>query len=104
MQPRWRVVPGSSFRWRHWDDESVLYHGESGDTHRLNPVGARALEHLARGPMTADSLGRQLSAEFGLVADADFPATIARLLARFYDLGLVEPLDDSRQPEPDRSR
>ena len=44
----WRVSSGSTFRWRQWDDEFVLYHDESGDTHRLNALSARALEHLGR--------------------------------------------------------
>jgi PqqD family protein of HPr-rel-A system len=98
-QPAWRVVPGSRFRWREWDDEFVLYHENSGDTHRLSLLGARALSRLHESPLGPDDLSAGLAAEFSLDADPQFAATISRLLAHLCDLGLVEPVttDDDRK-------
>jgi PqqD family protein of HPr-rel-A system len=92
------VVPGSSFRWRHWDDEFVLYHEQSGDTHLLNPLAARALEFLNRTPLSADDLAGRLAAAFELdaVPKLDLASAVTQLLARFSDLGLIEPADDPR--------
>ena len=43
---RWKVHANSDLRWRSWQDDSVLYHGASGDTHLLDPVAAEALHFL----------------------------------------------------------
>jgi len=97
----WRVVPGSTFRWRGWDDEFVLYHDESGDTHRFNAVGARALEALGRSPLPITDLAARLAGEFpGAVDDTILP-TIEELVRRFHDLGLIEPVDRQGQPADD---
>jgi len=74
----------------------VLYHDQSGDTHRLNPLGARAIEYLAEGALRAEHLAGRLATEFEVPLDDEFTATIARLVESFYDLGLVERLDDTR--------
>jgi PqqD family protein of HPr-rel-A system len=85
----WRVAPGSSFRWRHWDDEFVLYHDESGDTHRLNPLGAQILKRLTGSASTAEDLARDFGD--GSSPEPALLQTIERLLSHLYGLGLVEP-------------
>lgn len=92
--PNWRVPSNSVFHWREWDSEFVVYHENSGDTHRLSAVGARALQHLAAQPMTAVALVNRLSDELGL-GGPEFTATVDDLLARFRDLGLIEPQHDA---------
>ena len=63
FQPHWRIVPGSRFRWREWDGEFVLYHENSGDTHRLNPLGARAVRLLLASAASARELTGRIAAE-----------------------------------------
>ena len=65
-EPQWRVVPGSRFRWREWDGEFVLYHENSGDTHRLNALGARALAMLGASPVGTAELSERLAHDFDL--------------------------------------
>jgi PqqD family protein of HPr-rel-A system len=89
--PNWRVPPDSVFHWREWDAEYVVYHENSGDTHRLNAVGARALKCLIDRPMAVPELTGRVADELGLARSADFSATIDDLLARLRDLGLIEP-------------
>ena len=98
-QPTWQVVPGSSFRWRQWDEEHVLYHENSGDTHRLNALGARALE-LLETPATADELARRLAARLTVAPDEAFASVVGKLVLHFRELGLVESVTvhDARQP------
>lgn len=46
----WRLQPDARLQLRYWGDECVLFHGASGDTHRLpQPVG-ELLEALQSGP------------------------------------------------------
>jgi len=98
----WRVSQ-SKLRFRSWDDEVVVYHEESGDTHRLNAIGARALEHLTQGPLRAGELAQRLRDEFGATgaADVDFAATVDQLLGQLHEVGLVE--EAERPPGNDQS-
>lgn len=91
---RWRVPPGSVFRWREWDGDYVLYHDQSGDTHFLNAVSARLVECLSDKPMTAGELVAQLEAEGFTDGDNAFPARLDALLIEFHELGLTEPVED----------
>jgi PqqD family protein of HPr-rel-A system len=95
--PNWRVLPNSVLHWREWDSEFVVYHENSGDTHRLNAVGACALQRLSEQPLTAMALVSRLSGQFEL-SGPDLAAVVDDLLARFHDLGLIEP-----EPQHDAS-
>jgi PqqD family protein of HPr-rel-A system len=89
--PAWRVPAHSRFHWRSWDDEHVVYHVNSGDTHRFNAVGARALHLLIAAPRTAPELAECLRDEFPGEAEASTLVTVDELVQRFERLGLVEP-------------
>ena len=100
FQPHWRIVPGSRFRWREWDGEFVLYHENSGDTHRLNPLGARAVRLLLASAASARELTGRIAAESPMDGNATLESSIDQLLVHLHALGLVEPVavDDGRQP------
>jgi PqqD family protein of HPr-rel-A system len=101
VEPQWRTVPGSLFRWREWDGEFVLYHESSGDTHRLNPLGARAVMLLLASAAGVGELSGRLATEFALEGDAELTVSVDRLLLHLYGLGLIEPvaIDDGRKPD-----
>ena len=85
----WRVPAGRELRWRSWDGEELVYHANSGDTHRLNAVGAAVLRAID-GPALAtpdvvDRVAAALSVDRNTLI-----APVAELLARFEDLGLIE--------------
>ena len=49
-EPIWRLAGEAALRMRYWDDECVLFHGATGDTHRLPDVVGRLLERIAAAP------------------------------------------------------
>jgi PqqD family protein of HPr-rel-A system len=82
-------------RWRAWDGDFVVYHEQSGDTHFLNTLGARALERLGTCPMAVPELARALADEFGAAStEEESVAAAADLVARFAELGLIERSED----------
>jgi PqqD family protein of HPr-rel-A system len=48
----WRAVSPATFRWANWDAESLLFHGETGETHILNALPTLILLALSKGEMT----------------------------------------------------
>jgi len=52
----WRVASDAQLQLRYWDDECVLFHGASGDTHRLPELVGQLLEHLMQTPASIPAL------------------------------------------------
>ena len=75
---RWSIPQGADLRWYRWDDEYVIHHGLSNDTHRLSADAGRVIEALQlHGPQEAVLLAErcELDAEAlkpVLAALADF--------------------------------
>ncbi|MEO7190119.1 MAG: HPr-rel-A system PqqD family peptide chaperone [Vicinamibacterales bacterium] len=101
--PNWRLTPGSIFHWREWDHEFVVYHENSGDTHRLNAIGAAALRRLTAGPAQSEDLAREIADELSR-PPLDVAQAIDELIARLHDIGLIEPAGDSQDPASPGSR
>jgi PqqD family protein of HPr-rel-A system len=80
-----------------------VYHANSGDTHRLNTVGAAVLRALEQALPSADALVERVAVELGLDASETLRSQIDDMLARLADLGLAEPVDE-RDPEPVQER
>ena len=77
----WRVRHGARLKFRYWDGECVLYHGATGDTHRVpEPVG-QVLEALTSSLSSIDDL----SVTVDLHA-----ADVAEILDAMRELGIVE--------------
>lgn len=57
----WRVAPDAQLRLRFWDDECVLYHGASGDTHRLPDLVGHLLERLQQAPASVPVLAEAIN-------------------------------------------
>ena len=92
----WRLRPDSDLRWRRWDDQYVVFHPASGDTHLLNGVTAGMLRRLEQGPADADDLKQMVNPGSAEEA-AELSARIEKLLAWFDDLGLIEIADDPQR-------
>lgn len=89
---RWTACRGSALLWRSWDNQqSIVYHVESGDTHLLNHVAAQALRLLQDAPSNVSELAERVTAALGGVADETFMQHLGRLLAEFDESGLIEP-------------
>jgi len=52
----WQIADNAQLKFRFWDDECVLYHGASGDTHRLPELVGRLLQQLLQAPATTAAL------------------------------------------------
>lgn len=98
--PTWRVPPGSTFHWREWDGDYVLYHEQSGDTHFLSAFAARVVECLGDEPLAEDALCQSLSADYTGNPDRTMPEAMRALLAQLEELGLVEEIADSATAGP----
>lgn len=88
---RWKLADPERIRWRFWDNQVVVYHADSGDTHLLNPGAGRILMSLRAGPATFDeSIGRLASSTDRFQDDPESLGCIRDLLSEFEESGLVE--------------
>jgi PqqD family protein of HPr-rel-A system len=88
---RWGVPPHVHLKWRDWDDGSLVYHHEAGQTHHLNHFAAWVLQYLTGHPSTASEIAEQVRLEAGS-AEVQGIDRIPALLERFAELGLIGPL------------
>jgi len=57
----WQIADNAQLKFRFWDDECVLYHGASGDTHRLPELVGRLLQQLLQAPATTAALAESIN-------------------------------------------
>jgi hypothetical protein len=77
----WSIPQGADLRWYRWEDEYVIHHGLSNDTHRMSANAGRVIEALQlHGPQEMFSLAERC----GLNTQALKP-----VLAVLADLDLV---------------
>ncbi len=55
---KWQVVGTSPLVWREWNNQFVVYHPPSGDTHLLTAVAASVLRALESAPRSMKELVR----------------------------------------------
>jgi PqqD family protein of HPr-rel-A system len=84
--PILRIPPSAILHRQVWGDECLVFHENSGDTHRLNALGTRVLDLLLQKPRTEAELTDEALALPG--SDA---AAISALVREFLALGLIEP-------------
>ena len=87
---KWRALTDSDLLWRSWDDEYVVYHTGSGDTHALTPLAADVLRALQQDLATREELTRRIAASFDISCDAELAAHIEEILAHLKRADLVE--------------
>jgi PqqD family protein of HPr-rel-A system len=102
--PTWQVPPGSTFHWREWDGDYVLYHEQSGDTHFLSAFAARVVECLGDEPLAEEALCQSLSADYTVNPDRTMPEAMRALLVQLEELGLVEAIADRATADPASTR
>ena len=88
---QWKVGGDRQLIWRGWDDEHVVFDPLSGDTHVLNSIAAVALKFLQSRSLDCQTLSQCVARELELELDDDLSQHLQRLLAKFEDLGLIEP-------------
>lgn len=58
---RWQIAENAQLKFRFWDEECVLYHGASGDTHRLPQLVGHLLQQLVQAPADIGSLADSIN-------------------------------------------
>jgi PqqD family protein of HPr-rel-A system len=75
---------------RDWDDEVVIYHPESGDTHLLNPAAVEMLQVLEQGPAGTKALSEHIATRFNVPLDEKLRDQVEEALSGLGKVGLVE--------------
>jgi PqqD family protein of HPr-rel-A system len=89
-QSSWRLAAGS-IAWRQFDDEAVVYHDSTGNTHHLGPLGCAVLRALDDHPsgIAMDALVRELHSDGSIVFDAALAVEIEQTLRELARLELA---------------
>ncbi len=87
---KWRAVTDFELLWRSWDDEYVVYHAGSGDTHWLTAVAAEVLRTLQHKLATAEELVQRVAARFDVSRDEELVAYIEQILTHLKRADLTE--------------
>jgi PqqD family protein of HPr-rel-A system len=86
---KWRRVSDTQLIRRAWDDEVVVYHPESGDTHLLNPAAVEMLQVLEQGPASAQALSEHVATRFDVPLDEKLRDQVEETLSGLGRVGLV---------------
>ena len=88
---RYRVPPTLDLRWRRWDDDWIVYHPWTGDTHVLTLAAGEALRRLQVGPTDAATLATHVAEALRIDADAQLERHLVDLLVDLHRRSLIEP-------------
>lgn len=86
----WRIIGDDVLQFRSWNDEFVVYHALSGDTHILEESAAQLLQELQRTPSDVLSLARRLADRWQCELNDDLLQEIDMVLTDMHALSLVE--------------
>ncbi|HHM06184.1 MAG TPA: HPr-rel-A system PqqD family peptide chaperone [Gammaproteobacteria bacterium] len=87
---QWALSGGATLMFRSWEDETVVYHQQSGDTHALSAVGAECLRLLATAPRTLPDLVAAVAAACQIPPDAALTESVEKLVLELAGKGLLE--------------
>ena len=91
---RWRGLPPDRLLRESWDEASLVYHRDTGETHLLGPLADQALLLLQEAPLSLDQLAGRLAALCEIQADPQWQQRIEALVAELVALELVEAAAD----------
>lgn len=94
MSPRdtiWQLAL-DDLQWRGWDDQWIVYHAASGDTHLLDLLGGEVLRALQQAPLNVAALVEQVAIRLEVPASEkeELREQVERLLQKLEELGLME--------------
>ena len=87
----WRPLRPDALCWREWDDEFVVYNGDTGSTHHLNALGGEVMLALIRHPDGVDMNGlvRDFEQRFETSVDIELAAEIEHTLSQLASLEIA---------------
>lgn len=86
----WRGLPPERLLRESWDEASLVYHRDTGETHLLGPLADQALLLLQEAPLNLDQLAARLADLCEIQADFQWRQRIEALVAELAALELVE--------------
>ena len=97
---RWQCRCPDDLVWADFNDQFVVFHRPSGQTHFLNESAAVLLIDVLASPTTLDEAARALLGDPDQASAPDDPPRelrerVLRMLVRFEELGLVQRIGDT---------
>ncbi|MBE0437999.1 MAG: HPr-rel-A system PqqD family peptide chaperone [Methylomicrobium sp.] len=89
----WKIPESLILCIAEWDDQIIVYHSLSGETHYLNDFAAEALKLIQLGPFTLNSLVEDALKIFEVEDKKELEQPIKQIINQFESLGFVEPLN-----------
>jgi len=89
----WQLNPDFQLCWKKWDEQLVLYHTGSGDTHLFDQFGNHILQLLKSRTMTISELRKQLLADTNQTENIEAETTensLDEFLNELQRLGIAE--------------
>ncbi len=89
----WQLNQNFQLYWRKWDEQLVLYHTGSGDTHLFDQFGNHILQLLKSSSMTTAELRKQLLADTNQTENVEDETTensLDEFLNELQRLGIAE--------------
>lgn len=90
---RWQAIPPGETAWRSFDDEHVLYHIPSGNTHLLGAAAADIFFYLQQSPASLPEIAQFLAAKMQLETDQDLLDRIAEILSELRASALIRQVE-----------
>ena len=89
----WRLADDADLQWRIWEEQTIIYHPPSGDTHCLNPLAAAVLRRIEQQPVATQQLVQAVFQTLEMEVTSSLEQQVQMLLGQFHELGMIEPCD-----------
>ena len=86
----WRLRPGEALLHRTWNDQTVVFDPESGDTLLLDVASFAVLECLGEQPKSIEELAELAASSLSVPCNEQLTSYISELLAHLSNKGLVQ--------------
>jgi len=89
-QARFRAPFHERFLWAHWEVDSVLFNGGTGDTHLLSPIPSEILDLLGDREMPFFEICADMASRCSVANDAIWQEKLARIISDLEQLDIIE--------------
>lgn len=86
----WKIPESLILCIAEWDDQAVVYHSLSGETHHLNGFALETLNLIQIGPFTLNSLVESALKIFEVEDKTELEQYIKQMIYQFESLGFIE--------------
>ena len=87
----WQTNDHAKFDIEEWDEEALVFHVQSGETHQLNTLAVDVLKIIIQKPISFTEILNQLRSEYPIDNSTELSKQLETLICQFDNLGLIEP-------------